>query len=47
MAKIFDYVVPLSHVNELATTIKQYVDGDRSKLKWLVDFKISDAANVK
>lgn len=43
MARIFDYVVPLRHVNDLASTIAEYLAGDKSKLKWLIDFKISPA----
>lgn len=45
MARIFDYVVPLRHVNDLATTISEYLDGDRSKLKWLIEFSISAATD--
>lgn len=44
MARIFDYVVPLRHVNDLATTIAEYLAGDKTKLKWLIDFKISPAS---
>lgn len=44
MARIFDYVVPLRHVNDLASTIAEYLAGDKSKLKWLIDFKISPAS---
>lgn len=43
MANVFDYVVPLRHVNELANSISEYVSGDKTKLKWLIDFKISPA----
>ena len=43
MARIFDYVVPLRHVNDLAVTISDYLNGDKSKLKWLIDFSISSA----
>lgn len=43
MAKLFDYVVPLRHVNDLAAVIAQYLDGDKSKLKWLVEFSITPA----
>lgn len=43
MARIFDYVVPLAHVNELAQAISSYISGDVSKLKWIVDFKITSA----
>lgn len=41
MAKVFDYVVPLRHVNDLAITIREYLAGDDTKLKWLIDFRIS------
>lgn len=44
MAKVFDYVVPISRVAELAQTLADYLAGDQSKLKWLIDFKIKDAA---
>jgi hypothetical protein len=43
MAKVFDYVVPLRHVNDLAHSIAEYLAGDRTKLKWLIDFKITTA----
>lgn len=43
MARIFDYVVPLAHVNDLAQAIASYLGGDVSKLKWIIDFKISPA----
>lgn len=43
MADIFDYVVPIGRVNELADTILSYVQGDKSKLKWLVEFRIENA----
>jgi hypothetical protein len=45
MARIFDYVVPLRHVNDLANTISEYLNGDRSKLRWLLDFSISAASD--
>lgn len=40
MAKVFDYVVPIGRVTELANTIKAYLAGDMSKLKWLIEFRI-------
>lgn len=43
MAKVFDYVVPISRVAELAETVKAYVGGDRSKLKWMIEFRIEPA----
>ena len=44
MAKVFDYVVPLRHVNDLAHSIAEYLAGDSKKLKWLIDFKITPAS---
>lgn len=41
MARVFDYVVPLAHVNELAKAVCGYLDGDTKRLKWIIDFKIS------
>jgi hypothetical protein len=40
MANIFDYVIPISKVDELSRTLKAYLEGDETKLKWLVTFKI-------
>ena len=45
MANVFDYVVPINNVIELAKTISSYLKGDRSKLKWLIEFKISENRN--
>ena len=45
MANIFDYVVPIGRVNELADTLHSYIQGDKAKLKWLVQFEIK-AANA-
>src|SRR5262249_22551181 len=39
MANVFDYVVPVGRVPELVETIKGYIGGDKSKLKWLVRFR--------
>ena len=47
MANVFDYVVPIGRVAELAETVKAYVDGDTSKLKWLIEFKIVAANHQK
>ena len=41
---VFDYVVPLSHVNNLAVIIGEYLAGDKTKLKWLIDFRITSAS---
>jgi len=40
MAKVFDYVVPISNASVMAETIAAYLQGDQSKLKWLIDFRI-------
>jgi hypothetical protein len=44
LANVFDYVVPISRVPELAETLDAYLKGDRSKLKWLIDFRIRSAS---
>lgn len=41
MANVFDFVVPISRVDELAQSIGAYLEGDGSQLKWLIDFRIS------
>jgi hypothetical protein len=43
MAHVFDYVIPLRHVNDLAAAVAEYLAGDTKKLKWLIDFKITPA----
>lgn len=43
MANVFDYVVPIGRIEELVDSIEAYLNGDHSKLKWLIDFKISPA----
>ena len=40
MAKVFDYVVPVSSAKELAQNIKKYLEGDKSILKWIINFDI-------
>jgi hypothetical protein len=40
MAKVFDYVVPIGRVPELVEMLKAYLAGDKSKLKWLIQFRI-------
>lgn len=42
MARVFDYVVPLGRAPELAKTVAAYLGGDTSKLKWLIDFRITE-----
>ena len=43
LANVFDYVVPLSRSLEVAEAIAAYSKGDRSKLKWIIEFKITAA----
>lgn len=43
MANVFDYVVPISRISDLVETIGAYLDGDKSKLKWLIEFRITPA----
>lgn len=43
MADVFDYVVPITKIVQLTDTIAAYVAGDKTKLKWLIQFRI-DAA---
>ena len=45
MTRVFDYVIPIDKVSKLAKTISAYLQGDNSKLKWIIDFKISK--NIK
>jgi hypothetical protein len=40
MSKIFDYVVPIGQVDEVAAKIKLYLDGDQSILQWMIQFSI-------
>jgi hypothetical protein len=43
MANVFDYVTPLTRVAQVAEAIRAYLDGDRTKLKWLINFSIEEA----
>lgn len=40
MSRIFDYVIPINQVDEVAMKIKAYLEGDVSVLQWLVNFNI-------
>ena len=40
MSRVFDYVIPVEKAHEVARKIKQYMDGDNSVLRWLIQFKI-------
>ncbi len=44
MAKVFDYVVPIGRIAELAETVDAYLKGDTTKLKWLIEFTINKAS---
>jgi len=44
LASIFDYVVPIGQVAQVARRVRQYLDGDKTALRWLITFKI-EAAN--
>jgi hypothetical protein len=46
MANVFDYVVPIGKVTGLVETLKTYLAGDESKLKWLIKFKITPAEHA-
>ncbi|MEB3148130.1 MAG: hypothetical protein VKL60_03815 [Sphaerospermopsis sp.] len=43
MANVFDYVVPIKAVSSVANSIAEYLQGDKSKLKWVIDFSIKPA----
>ncbi|WP_202895739.1 hypothetical protein [Iningainema tapete] len=43
MTRVFDYVVPLNRCADVAQAISEYIQGDRSKLKWQINFSISPA----
>ena len=43
MANVFDYVVPIGRIDNFVQSIEAYLDGDRTKLKWLIDFRITPA----
>jgi hypothetical protein len=40
MSRVFDYVIPVEKSNEVALKIRQYLDGDETVLRWLIQFKI-------
>ncbi len=47
MANVFDYVTPLTRVSQVAEAVRAYIDGDETKLKWLVNFSIEEANRSK
>lgn len=42
MKKVYDYVVPLSDSDKIAKIISEYVNGDVTKLKYKITFKIEE-----
>lgn len=40
MARVFDYVIPVLRAGEVARKIRDYLDGDESILRWLIQFRI-------
>ncbi len=40
LARVFDYVIPIGQVDEVAAKIREYLDGDESVLQWLIRFRI-------
>lgn len=40
MSRVFDYVIPVERSHEVAQKIKQYLDGDETVLRWLIQFQI-------
>lgn len=44
MARVFDYVIPISRVPDVCQVIRRYLDGDRSALRWLIKFSIEEAS---
>ena len=40
MSRVFDYVVPIEKSQEVARKVRQYLDGDNSVLRWLIQFSI-------
>ncbi len=43
MAGVFDYIMRINRVSDVAEVISAYIQGDQSKLKWLIDFAIHPA----
>jgi len=43
LANVFDYVVPMGRIDELMESIEAYLNGERTKLKWLIEFQITPA----
>jgi hypothetical protein len=43
MANIFDYLVTIKAVSSVANSIAEYLQGDKLKLQWVIDFPIKPA----
>jgi len=43
MSNVFDYVMPLNLAPTVVQDIAAYINGDRPKLRWLIDFTINKA----
>lgn len=41
MSHVFDYVIPVEKAHEAAKKIREYLDGDKTVLRWLIQFSIS------
>ncbi len=41
MGRVFDYVIPVEHANEVARKIRDYLNGDQSILRWMIQFHIT------
>jgi len=44
MANVFDYVVPIGRIDDLVQSVEGYLNGDQTKLKWLIQFQITPAS---
>lgn len=40
MGRVWDYVIPITEFAKVTPTISAYVLGDRSKLKWIIEFRV-------
>lgn len=47
MSKVFDYVIPLPQCPFMAKVLRKALDGDKSVLKWLINFSISENPKFK
>ena len=41
ISKVFDYIIPVERSHEDAKKIKQYLDGDQSILRWLIQYQVT------